>query len=967
MSFSKIESHELKDLQSVGHLYQHDESGAQVLHIENDDKNKAFTIGFATPPYNDNGITHILEHSVLNGSKKFPSKEPFVEIVKGSMNTFINAMTFSDKTIYPVASTNDQDFSNLMSVYLDAVFQPLFIDNPQILAQEGWHYHLESVEDDLIYKGVVYNEMKGATASPESQLYHYTALSLYPDSIYSHESGGVPAAIPSLTQEEFIDYHETYYHPSNSLTVLYGDLDIDQAFNHLSEYFDGKGKLEDPIDVAFDIEAPESKTFEATYSITEGDDPKDKDYLALNWHVGTADDVLENQALEILEEILLGNQQSPLRKALLDAEIGGDISGGLDRVGFPLVFNITAKYSDASKMDEFKEVVKNTLTDLVEKGIDSELIQASINKIVFQLKEQVISESSPRGVIYAISAYETWLYGGMPYDGLEFSETIEELRGLSENGYFEKLIQEKLLNNDHRVALTLKAEPGKNDKLEAELHQELQEYKAGLEEAELQQLVEETQQLIERQESADSPEDLAKIPSLSREDLSTEVEHLPMEKTRLFEEGENNFFYQADLFTSGIDYVDFYLDIADLPSEDYSLLSLISNLLSNLATENLSVEALQRKIDLHTGGIHAGVRTFTDVKNKVKPYFVLTGKALEASLDELLELMFDILANTLFDDEKEIYQIIQRLISQFEMMINYQSHVLAANRAMSHWTADAKLSEYTNGIDYFYFLKEQRQLILDGKFFALSQRLKDGLAKLINKARLNLLYIGDQERSQIVKEKVLAAFDGVETENLAYAYHHQPGKRQNEAFRTAQDVNYVGLAAEAENKLPYNGASNVLSNEIRYGYLWNMIRVKGGAYGSMYRHQRTGNFMLSSYRDPNIKETIDAYYGLPDFVKNLEVSEADLLKDIIGTLSPLERPRSARDKGLLALGMEMTGYGEAEFKQLKEEVIETTAEDMTALAQPLAEVLKESSLAVIGNKAQIDKQQDLFDEIFDLY
>lgn len=967
MTFNKIESHELTDLQSVGHLYQHEETGAQVLYIENDDQNKAFTIGFATPPYNDNGIAHILEHSVLNGSAKYPSKEPFVELIKGSMNTFVNAMTFSDKTIYPVASTNDQDFANLVSVYLDAVFQPNLLANPQILAQEGWHYHLESLEDDLIYKGVVYNEMKGATASPEDQLYRYIGQAMYPNSVYQHESGGLPAAIPSLTQEEFIEFYNKYYHPSNSLTVLYGDLDIDKGFEHLSEYFDGKGKLAEEIDLAFEIEAPESQSVEATYSITEGDDPADKDFLSLNWHVATADDLLETEALEILEEILFGNQQSPLRKALLDAEIGGDISGGVDRIGFPQIFNITAKYSDAGKMDQFKQVVKDTLTDLVKKGIDPELIQASINKIVFNLKEAVISESSPRGVIYAISAYETWLYGGMPYDGLEFSETIEELRQLAADGYFEKLIQSKLLDNQHRVAITLEAEPGKNDRLEKELHQELQDYKAALDEEKLQALVDETQKLIERQESADSPEDLAKIPGLSRDDLSSEVEHIPMEQSPLFEGRENNLFYQADLFTSGIDYVDFYLDIADLPSEDYSLLSLISKLLSHLATKNLSVEALQRKIDLHTGGIGAETRLFTDTDHEVKPYFVLSGRALEASLDDLIGLMDEILVNTLFDDEKEIFQLIQRLISQFEMTINYQSHVLAANRAMSQMSEQAKLNEYTNGIDFFYFLKEQRQLIQDGKFFALAQRLTDGLNKLVNKARLNLFYIGDQERSQIVKEKVLTAFDQVPVEKLAPAFNHQPGSKENEAFRTAQDVNYVGLAADAKGKLVFNGASNVLGNELRYGYLWNVIRVKGGAYGAMYRHTRSDNFMLASYRDPNIKESVDAYYALPEYVKGLEISEADLLKDIIGTLSPLERPRSARDKGVYALGMELTGYGEAEVKQLKEEIIATTAEDMKALAQPLEEVLQEATLAVIGNKAQIEKHADLFDVIHDLY
>ncbi|HIZ71899.1 MAG TPA: insulinase family protein, partial [Candidatus Atopostipes pullistercoris] len=357
MVFKEIEKHDLPDIQSAGYLYEHEETGAQVLYLKNDDPNKAFTIGFKTPPYNDNGITHILEHSVLNGSKKYPSKEPFVELIKGSLNTFVNAMTFSDKTIYPVASTNQKDFRHLMGVYLDAVFQPLFIENPQILAQEGWHYHLEDPKEDLIYKGVVYNEMKGAFGSPERQLYQQISAQLYPNSIYRYESGGDPAAIPGLTQEEFVDYHKKYYHPSNSFTILYGDLEIEKAFYDLEEYFSGHGKLAEEVDLSFNISQPEAIEFEDSYSITAGDDPKDKDYLAIGWHVADPTQALDSFGLKVLEEILLGNNQSPLKKALLDANIGGDIDGGSEELGYPTAFFVSAKYSDTQKMTKFNDVL----------------------------------------------------------------------------------------------------------------------------------------------------------------------------------------------------------------------------------------------------------------------------------------------------------------------------------------------------------------------------------------------------------------------------------------------------------------------------------------------------------------------------------------------------------------------------------------------------------------------------------
>ncbi|MDN6291432.1 MAG: insulinase family protein [Tetragenococcus koreensis] len=447
MTFKKIESKDLKDIQSIGHLYTHEETGAKVLYLENDDSNKAFTIAFKTPPYNDNGITHILEHSVLNGSKKYPSKEPFVELIKGSLNTFVNAMTFSDKTIYPVASTNQKDFRHLMGVYLDAVFQPAFINDPQILAQEGWHYHLEDAEDDLIYKGVVYNEMKGATASPERQLHQAVTAHLYPDSVYEYESGGDPKVIPSLTQEEFVDYHESYYHPSNSMTILYGDLDLDKAFADLEEYFSGKGTLEKTVDLSLRAEKLDNCYFEESYSITEGDDPKDKDFLALAWHTALPKDTLDGFGLSVLEEILLGNNQSPLKKALLDAEIGGDISGGTADIGYPRAFMISAKYSDIDKLDAFKKVVEENLEKLVKEGIDQKLIQSALNKITFDTKEMAISEDNPRGVLFAITALSSWLYDADPFINLDFSKYLDELAEKKNEGYFENLIQEKLLNN----------------------------------------------------------------------------------------------------------------------------------------------------------------------------------------------------------------------------------------------------------------------------------------------------------------------------------------------------------------------------------------------------------------------------------------------------------------------------------------------------------------------------------------
>ena len=964
MAFKKIETQELPDIQSVGTIYEHVETGAKVLYLANDDSNKAFTIGFKTPPYNDNGIAHIIEHSVLNGSQKYPSKEPFVELIKGSLNTFVNAMTFSDKTIYPVASTNQKDFMHLMSVYLDAVFKPNFYDNAQILAQEGWHHHLESAEDELIYKGVVYNEMKGATASPERQVQHHLTRQLYPDSIYRHESGGDPKAIPSLTQEEFTAFHQKYYHPSNSITVLYGDIDLTETFAALEEYFSGVDKQEENVDLSFEVSVPTETVFEDTYSITAGDDPEGKDYLALGWHVAKPTDVLDMYGLEVVEEILFGNNQSPLKKALLDAEIGGDIVGGVADFGYPTAFMMTAKYSDTSKMEQFKQVVQETLEQLTTEGIDAELIDAALNKIAFQTKEAAISEDSPRGVIYAINAYRSWLYGESPYVNLQFSDYLKELGELAGKGYFEQLMKEKLMTNPLRTAVILKAEPGKSDQLEAEAHQQLQAYKAGLSKEEVAEMVEQTQSLINRQETPDKPEELAKIPTLTKEDLSTHVEEYPLTETAF---GKETCFYHAEQFTSGIDYISLYIDLKDAAAEDYLGLSFLSHLVGKLATKKYGAATLQRQIDLYTGGIYANIAVYEDPSGELKPYFVLRGKALESSLEELVSLMQEILSHTKFEEDGEILKIVQQLISQFERRINSGSHVLAANRALSQMKPSAKLNEMISGMDQFQFLKDIRTDLQSAKVEDVKEHIAHSLKQLLNKNRLNILYVGEQERAELVKAKLQMAFSELPSAELGVPAVITPGVKQNEAYVTAQDVNYVATASDATDKFSYTGAAKVLATTIRYSYLWNEIRVKGGAYGSLYNHQRNGSFALSSYRDPNIRKTLEAYKGLPNYVEQIELSDSELLKYIIGTISPMEQPKSAFSKGLTAFNRLKTGMTREELIHLKEEILAVDSKTLAKLHKDLGNVLEESTMVVIGNKTQIENEKDLFDKVFELY
>lgn len=964
MVFKLIESQELTDIHSTGHLYQHEVTGAQLLYLSNGDRNKSFTIGFRTPPHSDDGITHIIEHSVLNGSAKYPSKEPFVELIKGSMNTFANAITFSDKTIYPIASTNDKDFWNLMGVYLDAVFAPNFVEDPQILAQEGWHYHLENAEDDLIYKGVVYNEMKGATASPEVQLYHKMTQALYPGTPYAFESGGAPSAIPSLTQEKFVKYYKEHYHPSNSLTVLYGDLDLEHAFTILEEYFSTYQKQE-PINLSFELQVPEEREVEGTYSITEGDDPDQKDYLCLAWHTSLSDNVQEVMALNILADILFGNLHSPLKKALLEAEVAGDVSGQSDACGYTHLVSLTAQYTSADKMPLFKKVVRDTMIQLVEEGLDRELVQASINKISFLLKESVISESNPRGVLYALSSYQTWLYGGSAYAKLQFNDLIEEISQLADKGFFEKLIKEKFLDNDHQVAVILRAEPGLNDRTEANLHQELQAYKAQLSSEQVADLVTQTQALIERQEKEDDPADLAKIPSLSKEDLSSETDSSDLEEITL--ETIPNKLYFSDQFTSGIDYLSVFLDTHDFAIEEYPALSLLASLIGQMSTEDHDFDQLQKQIDINTGGIVALLSVTETLSGLVTTQFKLFGRSLEDSFEKMLQLMKEILTKTQLNDQKLVQQVIQELISGFEERINFSANGLAIKRALSQEKASMKLEDMIRGIDFFNYIKDCRQAFKEGRGQEVVDQLNEIYDRLLSRDRLSFLYIGNKERLSQVKAGLEAHFSDLPEREMGPRVDYQPGKKQREAFITAQDVNYVGLALNARGKIDYNGANRVLNNYLNFSYLWNNIRVKGGAYGAGINMDRMSNFFMMSYRDPNIFKTIETFKSIAEYIKQINLSEAELLKNIIGALSPLDRPKSAYDLGDEAYSYHLMGMTYPMMQQLKEEIIATSNEDLKNFASQYEQAIADYSLAVIGNKAQIEKEKDLFDAVYELY
>lgn len=965
MTFNIIETQTLTDISAEGTVYQHDKTGAKVIILENDDTNKAFTIGFTTLPYNDNGIAHILEHSVLNGSKKYPTKEPFVELLKGSLKTFLNAFTSPDKTVYPVSSTNQQDFHNLMSVYLDAVFQPNLYHDHQILQQEGWHYHLENTDDELIYKGVVYNEMKGAFASPEYKLYREVAKALYPNSIYYYSSGGDPDAIPSLTQEEFVAFHQQYYHPSNSITVVYGNADKEDALSLLEDYFSKYDALSERMSPTFEPKIPTSSSVTSPYSLSPNENPQNRDYLSTAWHVGTVEEELDLYGLDILGQILMGNQVSILKKALLQTGLFGDVWYSYQSLGFPSFFAIESSFTSREHVAQFNKTIDDTLTKIVEDGLDPKVVEAALNLNEFKLREMLISQGNPKGIMFALNILGNAMYDQPVLAPLHFSEKFAKLRELASQGYFESLIERKLLHNKHRVSVELVATPGKNDAQEKQVLADLKAYKAQLSDTQLHDIVNETNALIQRQVTPDKPEDLATIPTLTKSDLSTDFSLAPFTAETL---SNGVALYHSEIFTSGIDYMTWYINVDDFSPEELSTLSFVSELMREQAVGNLSAEDFQTQKDLYTGGIAVQIAATQNRDGSFSNQLVMTGKSLEGFFDKLIELMNGMLCHSNFNETNRGKEIVNVLLNDFNQGIANSAHSIAMSRALAQVSEKAVTKEMTGGIAFYQYLKKLApQFDVEDSIETVYQTFKSLYHKLANRQRVSILYIGPKARLSSMKEQLVAWSNSLPVYEVGEKVTIQTLPRQKEAFIAAQEVNYVALASKTPQDYEYSGRDAILSSILRFDYLWNAIRVQGGAYGAIYQHTQLGDWLLGSYRDPNILNTLAVYQAMPQFVQDVEVSSRELVKHTIGAFAPLEAPLSAYEKGLQAFNYYRNGWDANDTMKLKESILNTSMDTIHEMHAMLTTMLENASIVVIGNATKINESSTEFDMISSLF
>ncbi len=975
-AYEVIQKRDLTDLKSRGVLLKHKKSGARVLLMENDDENKVFAIGFRTPPSDSTGVPHIMEHSVLCGSRDFPVKDPFVELVKGSLNTFLNAMTYPDKTVYPVASCNDKDFQNLMHVYMDAVFYPNIYQSDKTFRQEGWSYHLDDPDGELTLSGVVYNEMKGAFSSPEGVLDRMILNSLFPDTSYANESGGDPEVIPELTYEQFLDFHRKYYHPSNSYIYLYGDMDMEEKLRWLDEnYLSDFEQIEVDSEIRFQQPFPEMKEIVQKYSIASDENEADNTYLSYNKVIGTSLDEKLYLAFQILDYALLSAPGAPLKKALLDAGIGKDIMGSYDNGVYQPIFSVIAKNANMDQKEEFIRVVEDTLKELAGKGIDRKSLRAGINYYEFRFREADFG-NYPRGLMYGLQLFDSWLYDDeKPFIHMEAIPTFEFLKEQVDTGYFEDLIRRYLLDNPHGAVVMICPERGRTARMDKELAQKLRAYKDSLSPEEIGKLVRETKELEAYQEEESSPEDLAKIPVLKREDISREIAPVYNEEKDL----DGIRMVHHDVETNGIGYVTLMFDLSGIREEKLPYAGLLQSVLGIIDTTNYGYGELFNEINVHTGGIGTSLELYTDVtKVKEKDFratFEIRGKALYPKMDVLLSMMREILMESRLDDEKRLKEILAMLKSRLQMSFLSSGHTTAALRALSYTSPIAKFKDDTDGIGYYEVVKELEEHFEEHKEELISN-LKAIAAKIFRADNMMVSYTSAQEGLPMLEKAFGAVRNGLNdstAQDQADAARMDDGvegdciihcKKRNEGFKTSSKVQYVAKVGNfIDGGAEYTGALQILKVILSYDYLWQNIRVKGGAYGCMSNFNRIGEGYLISYRDPNLKKTMEVYEGVVDYLKNFDVSDRDMNKFIIGTISNIDRPMNPSAKGSRSMNLYMNRVTEEMIRQERAQILDADQADIRALAEVLEAMLSEHSLCVIGSEEKIEENRDMFMEV----
>lgn len=950
--FKLLEEKDVKEVNSISRIFIHEKTDAKLIYLSNDDNNKVFTVGFRTPPEDSTGAPHIIEHSVLSGSRKYKTKEPFMDLIKGSLQTFLNAMTYPDKTIYPVASRNDKDFQNLMDVYLDAVFHPRIYEMPEIFMQEGWHYKIMDKDDPIVYKGVVYNEMRGAYSSAESLLIERISQSLFPDTIYKYSSGGDPYVIPELTYENFLKFHSKYYHPSNSYIYLYGDGDVLEHLEYLDrEYLSEFDKRD--IDTEIKLQEPVKNDLVEYYPISEEENDENRDYLSLNFVLGKATNAKDELMNDIINDVLINSSASPIKEALLDAQIGEDILGA-STGGIQPVFSIISKNAKENQKYEFKKIVFDTLKKLIQEGIDKRLIEATINKLEYSLREA--DGYATVGIVYGFNIFDSWLYDGNPLTNLEYENTLKFFRDALKTDYYEDFLQKNFIENNHQSLVVLKPQKGLAEEKDKIMEEQLAAYKASLSRDELNILIEKNKALEIFQQSEDTIEDKDTIPKLSIEDVNNKPLHIDQDVYK-----EDVTILHHDLFTSGIIYLDLVFDLAHIDKELIPYINLLTQIIGDVDTENYSYADLSNEIYINTGGIDLNASVLSDKKSDdFYPKLIVSGKVIRQKTDQMFKLILELITNTKLENKKRIKEIINQIKSRIEMSIYNSGHAVASSRVISYFSKSGKYMEILSGLDFLWFIEDLSKNF-DEKSDHILENLKKVYNLMFNKNDLIINLTGEKEDLELIRKNLKIVTNVLSQEKYEKIDLDLQLEKLNEGILSSSNVQYVSKGYNLE-KLgyEYKGSMSVLSTILSRDYLHNRIRAQGGAYGAGISFNLQGDVSTFSYRDPNLLETLQIYDELSNYLKNLDISKEDLTNYIIGTMNKLDPPLTAAQKGQIGLSRFITHLDYDQVKKQMDEVLSTTEKDIKDYHILLEEIMKQDYLCVFGNETKIKQNKDVF-------
>ena len=956
--FKLVEKRFVKEVDAECLLFKHEQSGARLLKISNGDLNKTFCITFKTVTESDAGTPHILEHSVLNGSKNFPVKSPFDILSKGSLKTFLNAMTGSDITLYPVSSMNDKDFRSLMHVYLDAVFNPLIYEDPRILEQEGWHHDLEHADSNLTYKGVVYNEMKGVFSNPTRELGYLVDRQLFPDTPYRFLSGGYPAAIPTLTYDNFINFHRKYYHPSNSYIFLYGDGDTEAELAFIDEHYLSKYTESDQI-----VDIPLQPAFEALrssqgfYSAIEGSELEGNSYLSLSFVVGLSADQQLVLGLRVLTQALFNNESAPVRLALQEAGIGKDISAWVDDLK-QNVFHIQVQNANPDEGEKFKRVVFETLEKVANEGLDTAAITGILNRMEFNLRE---GNTPHKGLYYNQKALNSWFWGDEPFSGPEYEKPLATFKQSLPSGYLESLISESMINNPHALLFTLNPKPGLEGENDRQTNAELATYKASLSPDEVTQLVDHTAMLVDYQKSEDTPEALATIPLLALEDINPKADWFIADESRVSRIPYLHF----ETFTNDISYIRLFFDLRVLSEEQLPYASLLAVLLGSIGTDNYTFGELDKALDTHLGGFNTYLSSYLQNRDddQLIPKFVLSTKAMTPDQGKAFDFSEEILRHSQLDDVDRIKDVVTRHHSRLSANVKRDGLGYARTRLFSYTTKAGMFNELTGGLEYYWFISDLVENF-DARQVGLINELKIVSDLLFNKKNLIASTTCSGDAINVFRSELKGFSKSLGRQKPVFLDWDLTSKSKNEGLMAASKVQYVVQGADfTDLGYRWDGKIRVLNQIVSREWLNNQVRVIGGAYGGFARFAPTGQVYFGSYRDPNLSSTLENHAKTPNFLSTLDIDQNEMTRFIIGTISGMDQPQTQSQRGNTAVARYFTKLTQEQLQAERNAVLTTSLEDIKSYGKMISDIIENSPLCVYGNEDKLKQNKNIFEKL----